>query len=499
MKKHCLRLVQTLAFCALLLLALSHASGVLERKESREKFGPFFEQEADFDVLFLGNSHMVNGVLPMELYQDYGIVSYNMAGYGNSIPLSYWVMRNALDYTNPRVVVLEIHNTRKTYRLSGSSGDDHKALDVFPLSLNKARAIEDLMSDPETLSDDGYAYPDLKFEFYFPLGKYHSRWNDLDQGDFAPSPNLEKGAETFAGVSVPEDYYIIDENLALEEYGFGFEYLRRLIEECQSRGIEVLLTHLPFPANEEEQMEGNAVWYIADEYGVDFLDFVNMDQVADYRTDLFDSSHLNASGAKKVSDFLGRYLVDRYGIQDHRDDPLYADWHEDLAAYQAQKIARMQVERNLESLLMLAHDKRFGVCLALPEGAHAYRSEKLLRLMHNIAREHIFEEDMFAKWSDSLFPLEKLDIASASGEKYVAVISGETIQEWTGSELGAQIDTTFGSLTLGEDASLLSVSGKQGETELFGADAHLNKQDVQIAVFDRLTGEVIHRAQLSAN
>ncbi len=38
--------------------------------------------------------------------------------------------------------------------------------------------------------------------------------------------------------------------------------------------------------------------------------------------------------------------------------------------------------------------------------------------MQNIAREHIFEEDMFAKWSNSLFPLEKLDEAAESGQSY---------------------------------------------------------------------------------
>lgn len=492
MKNTCLRLVQTMAFCALLLLALFHASGVLERKESREKFSPFFEQEADYGVLFLGNSHMVNGVLPMELYQDYGIVSYNMAGYGNSIPLSYWVFKNALDYTTPRVVVLEIHNTRKPYLLSGSSGDDHKALDVFPLTLNKARAIEDLMSDPETFSDDGYAYPDLKWEFYFPIGKYHSRWNDLRKNDFVPNPTLEKGADVYTGVAEPEDYFIIDENLALEEYGFGFEYLRRLIEDCQALGIEVLLTHLPFPSSEEEQMEGNAVWYIADEYGVNFLDFVSMDQVVDYRTDMFDSSHLNASGAKKVTDFLGKYLTEHYDLQDHRNNPLYADWHEDLAAYHEDKLDRMQIESQLDSLLMLAHDKQLTACIALPENADAYRSEKLLRLMHNIAREHIFEEDMFAKWSDSLFPLEKLDAASAAGEKYVAMIGGGAIFEWSGEELGASLNTPLGSLTLGADASLQAI----GETELFGEDTQLSENAIQIVIFDQRSGEVIRCAQM---
>lgn len=489
------RILQTFTFCMLLLFALSHASNVLERKESRNRFGPFFEQKEDFDVLFLGNSHMVDSVMPLELFENYGIVSYNMGGYGNSIPLSYWVLRNALDYTTPRVVVLEIHNVRKTYRLSGSSGDEHKALDVFPLSMNKARAIEDLMSDPEAFNDDGYAYPDLKWEFYFPIGKYHSRWNALDKEDFTENPNRDKGAGISVGVSIPEDYYIIDENDVMEENGFGFEYLRKIIEECQARNIDVLLTHMPFPADEDEQREGNTVWYIADEYGVDFIDFVNMDQVADYHTDLMDSSHLNISGARKVTDFLGEYLVARYGLEDRRGDSRYADWHEEVSEYRARTISRIRYESSLEKILLLAHDQQLGVCICVPENASLYRSEKLMRLMQNIGREHVFEEDMFAKWSNALFPLEKLDAAAAAGERYVAVISGDSVEEWAGDELESRIDTALGCIAVRDDASLLYVDAGETRTPLFGEENAFGMEDVQLVFFDRHTGDIVHTVQ----
>jgi len=496
MMKKLLRVLQCAVFCALLMLALSHAAGVLERKESVNKFKPFFEQKEDFDVLFLGNSHMINGVLPMELYQDYGIVSYNLAGYGNSIPLSYWVLRNALDYTTPRAVVLEIHNTRKTYKLSGSSGDEHKALDAFALSKNKYLAIEDLMSDPEAFNDDGYAYPDLKWEFYFPIGKYHSRWNDLGSSDFSPNVNQMMGAEIYEGVSDPEDYYIIDENMALSEEGYGFEYLRKFIELCQSRGIEVVLTHLPFPSNEEEQMEGNAVWYIADEYGVHYLDFVNLDQVADYRTDLFDSSHLNASGAKKATDYLGRYLAENLEIPDRRNDPQYASWHDALDRYHAIKDGRLAIQGSLESLLMLAHDKNYSTVVYIPEDSAVYRSEKIMRLLHNIPREHIFEEDMFAKWSETLYPLETLDLAAKNGQAYAAWMnagSGEIV-EYAGEEIPESIAIPQGTVNLKKESMYSLVDGDEETPLEFSAEA---PGDIQILIISNVTGKPVRTAQFA--
>jgi hypothetical protein len=62
----------------------------MERKASDFKYANFFEQDEDFDVLFFGTSHVINGIFPMELWNEYGIVSYNFGGHGNEIATSYW-------------------------------------------------------------------------------------------------------------------------------------------------------------------------------------------------------------------------------------------------------------------------------------------------------------------------------------------------------------------------------------------------------------------------
>ena len=221
-------------------------------------------------------------------------------------------------------------------------------------------------------------------------------------------------------VADAQDYDLIDEMQATEESGqTGFVYLRRIIEDCQARGIEVLLVHLPYPADEEKQMDANAVCGIAEAYGVDFIDFVSMDQVTDYATDCFDANeHLNPSGARKVSDYLGRYIAEHYEIADRRGEAAYAAWADDTTAYRAKKLADFQNQGGLESVLMLLHDDDFACEITVSAGCALFDSEKLTTLMQNIAREHIFEEDMFAKWSNSLFPLEKLDEAAESGRSY---------------------------------------------------------------------------------
>lgn len=179
LRKKCLRALSALVFLALLMTTVAFVSRVVERKASRNKLQPYFDHAQEYDVLFIGDSHDLNGIFPMELWRDYGIASYNLASIGNTVPVSYWSMMNALQYAQPKLMVIGVKDVDKHYKLTGSSGDVHTALDAYPLTMTKIRAIEDLMSDPYAMDDAGDYYADLKWEYYFTLGKYHARWNEV--------------------------------------------------------------------------------------------------------------------------------------------------------------------------------------------------------------------------------------------------------------------------------------------------------------------------------
>ena len=61
-------------------------------------------------------------------------------------------------------------------------------------------------------------------------------------------------------------------------------YLRKAIELCQSQGIEVVLTYLPFPASATKQKEANLAADIAKEYGIPYLNFLKMENIVDFHT-----------------------------------------------------------------------------------------------------------------------------------------------------------------------------------------------------------------------
>ena len=104
----------------------------------------------------------------------------------------------------------------------------------------------------------------MKWEYLFTLGKYHTRWSKLTDADFHPVYNREKGAKSVIAVADAQDYDLIDEMRRRRRAGRPASSICGGSSRIVRRGgIEVLLVHLPYPADEEKQMDANAVCGIA--------------------------------------------------------------------------------------------------------------------------------------------------------------------------------------------------------------------------------------------
>ena len=334
----------------------------------------FMEDSERYDVLFFGNSHMANGVYPMELWNDYGIVSYNLAGFGNRIPTTYWGMENALDVAYPQLVVIDCHNVRADEKM-GRKEMLHPQVDHLPLNAKKVRMICDLMEEPED-----------RLEFFWDFDAYHDRWWDLDQADFERVINVQKGAEIAFDVVPPSEMAQKPEK-PVDIKSVGVEYLRRMIEECQSRNIEILLTYLPFPASEKEWQEALYVEQLAQEYEVAYIDFLDM-QVVDLEVDCSDkNSHLNGSGGRKVTAYIGQYIEEHFEIADHRAEDAYADWNEDYRRYTEYKLGIMEDLESLDKYLMMCADPAFDYCIYVNGKADIWKQNGMyLPLLDNVSR-----------------------------------------------------------------------------------------------------------------
>lgn len=378
MKRKIKFLIGCMVTISIFVCLLGYMTGLTERKSAYVKYKDFYDQESNFDVLFLGSSHMLNGVFPMELWKDYGIVSYNFGGHSNRLATTYWVMKNALDYTKPKVVVIDCWGLSMNSKIKeDESGIEqlHISFDSIPLGKNKIKALLDII--PE--------YKNRIPEFLWDFIVYHNRWNELTEADFAPAARVEKGAESRIRVAVPNEFIPIDGDRKMEGGTVSELYLEKIIEECREDGIEVLLTYLPFPAGEGWQLEANRVYDIAEEQNVNYINFLALEDCVDFNTDCYDNdSHLNPSGARKVTDFLGRYLTENYELEDQRQNPEYESWHQDYKEYIDFKVEKLGEQTSLNVYLMLLRDKSLRFSMQIDNGVNISNKQTTVRLLENL-------------------------------------------------------------------------------------------------------------------
>lgn len=485
--------IRILVFAVLLCGLLGASGRILEQKDSTIGLTPFLDHAEEYDVLFFGDSLVRYGVFPMELYHKYGIASYNLGSSNSMLPMSYWRMMNALDYASPRVVMMSVVDAEKESLVTAIGERLHVLLGAFPMTLNKARAIIELTDDGGR-DENGTSYSDIRRELFFPLRKYHSRWNSLEPGDFEPVYNAQKGAVPRVHVSDPENA-LRPENAgeALLEKGYGYVYLRRIIEECQRREIPVVLYYPPGPIKEEKYRGLKTSERIAKEYGVPLLNFVDMDHVIDGYTDCADTGgHLNCSGVQKVTDFIGQYLKDHYSLPDRREDAAYAHWDEEWDAYVDEKIRRIAEDADsLRSRLMLLHDSSFSAVLTVRPGFD-YENGHIKEALQNIARGHTYENDSSA--AENLNPLLSLDDAADFNRGYMLIVDRdaesayESVHEFYG--IGEQeYETSFGAVFCRMDGEWIDLSLTQEDEETYYFDSWEEQdEDMRLILIDCRTG-----------
>ncbi len=450
MKKTFCRIVGLLLCLCLLAGTLSYLGELTRLKGETNLYETFVEKPREYDVLFFGNSHMWDGVLPMELWAKTGIRSYNMSYSAALMGGLYWVIRCSLERASPEVIVLD------TYLIAN---DDPVMLPYFedamaslPFSFNKVRAAFDLCPPGKYTAEDQAAV-------VWGFSKFHSRWPELTAQDFSPPARSGYGSYALVNVAPPSEYVPTDEALPLDDSYPNVPYLRRIAALCRERNVRLVLTMLPYPANHEEAMAANGVAILAEELGVEYLNMLDMGLV-DLRTDLFDSSsHLNVSGAMKVTRFLGTYLRDVCGLPDRRDDPACAAWHEDHLLWRKEADARLEEQRVLQRTLMLLSDPNYAAVIRIAPGSPLLADPLTKPLLQNLCGGA---------------ELPGFDEAAAVGQAYLLLANrGEgLVIEAAGSDIldgtpwgDLCVEPEVSRMTLGGDIFTLSAEGNVSDSD----------------------------------
>ena len=351
------KILSVLVCAVLTCFVLKGIGRVVEDKDALIDNLSFYEEAGEYDVLFLGTSHVHNAIAPVILWQEQGIPSYNLSSAGCRMGMAYWMLRCALNRTTPKVVVVDCAYIHYTSKVHGQSGNMHRAFDAIPLSADKIQAVFDLYEDLEH-----------RVEMLWPFAFFHDRWNGLTERDFLPVKSLGKGhllAFDVCPVTIPQ----VEGTKTEEPVGVGIPYLRKIAELCKERGIQLMLTFLPFEYDDESEQDMVWLHSFAEENGLRYLDGNELvsviDERVDYKNGSKNNSHMNWSGAQKISTYIGKVLREQYDLPDRREDPAYRSWEEGMPAWREEKWVYFRMQEDFYSRLMLAADRDLDVVIEM--------------------------------------------------------------------------------------------------------------------------------------
>lgn len=348
------RILKIFSFIIIFTIVLKIITGVLSVKASDgiAQWDVFYEIEKNsLDVLVLGSSHAYVNINPVVMFEENGIAAFNLCGSMQPMWNSYYFLKEALKYQKPKLVILEGYGTcyNDNYTEYGEDVDCSPRIikNNFGMkwSLNKIESI--INSAPEG----------RKAEFLIELIQCHNRYEELTAWDFYDLAKYPEG-KTWRGQADRNDYnacaYPVAEILNSTEIGSltpkTEEYYRKILQLANEEGIELKVVLTPYPSIKmHEKAILNKAKLIADEYGVEFVDF-NTDEYyemigVDFSSDFVDGVHMNYIGNEKYSRFFAKYLETQYDLPDRRGNEVYIDWEKEIQV-RNDRILKMEENSN---------------------------------------------------------------------------------------------------------------------------------------------------------
>ena len=298
----------TIFFIGLLILLSILSSIFIPKNNTKEDgmideaaSGILSEKDNTIDVIFVGNSVIYTSVIPLKLYENYGISSYVLYSPGQPLEESLYFTYRASKKQKPKVIVLEASN-------------------IF-LRNDIEFSIRNVLSA------------------VYPIFRYHDRWKNLKLEDFYSSTNYNnindnKGYGYSLKIKpVEKNDYMTETDKIAKIPRLNRIYISLLNEYCKNNNAKLLLLAAPSMDNWDYEKH-NALKQYSEENNISYID-MNVENIdIDWNNDTRDEGdHLNYYGAIKATEYLGKYLNDLNILEDHREDDNYKSWNESLERF----------------------------------------------------------------------------------------------------------------------------------------------------------------------
>lgn len=332
------RLLEFVFFFMILAASLNFLSRLflpkwVEKKDNYERLliDSFYKEKKNtIDLMFLGNSDSYYGIYPMELWNSYGITSFNYSKPGARVWIDYYNLKNILKQQKPKYLFYSVDDFFFTKQ--SKNGDIMKSITGMKESFNKLNAIADNNVQKKI---------ELKLTYVFPVIRFHSRYNELNSDDFKYT--FKKAYMPTKGVVVSDDVtpfrykkdYMNKKRKVEKIEEKNKKYIDKIVKLCKDNDIQLVFYELP-SADSWGYKRHEEVKKYATENNIPFIDLnVGSDKIdVNWDIDSRDGGdHLNVLGALKATKYIGEWINSNCDLDNHKNDEKYKSWNEDHKKY----------------------------------------------------------------------------------------------------------------------------------------------------------------------
>ena len=436
------------------------------------------------DVLFIGSSVVVNAFSPQQLYNDYGIRSYNLGTEQQSLFVSYYWLREALRYQSPQAVAVDLkfaYPYNDTYgKLNMTEGLLRKSMDWMRYSQVKREAITEICELDPSQTEASYLFPNIRFR---------SRWMEVTQEDFDFKNILHSDLKGFSPITEPGPEHYSPDTLSDPEAREPMDpimedYLIRIAELCRDNGIQLILTNIPGSSHGDGVH--NTIEEFAEKYGACFVDFCEESVFSQLGAEfpvISVFNHANILGAEKLTDYMGRFLTE-LGVRGQKD-PQYENTkeiYEKIRNQKANEVIKPYLKEETDFAKYLHLLKGNGCSVFLTVGSEG---------MGNLGEE---EQEALKQLGFTT------DFSHMPGCSFCGAVTPAGVTEQKSAEENIRI---YGELDREKLTYQLFSAGneenKSGYIALSGQKYAMNGQGIIVAVYNNIEHELLDAAFFTPN
>lgn len=278
--------------------------------------GFYQEDSGSLDAVFIGASDMYTSFMPGRAYEKYGFTSYLLASESITSDGVLTAVKEVVRTQKPQLVVVEAN----AFLYSDDQNDQnqayiHKFFDNLPFSLNKLDYIQ-----KNVPVDD-------RWEYIFPLIKYHSLWTEYPERFYMMASDLTldmRGYNYLKGFRTTAQVYksktpSLNDQIVTEHDTLPLDpklesQLRELLDYAKQNDVNLVFVRAPHYVTKETYdrvKRSNQMAHIVNEEGFSYYTFESdaRDIGIDDQHDFYNAEHMNVYGALKFTDYVAERLV----------------------------------------------------------------------------------------------------------------------------------------------------------------------------------------------